>query len=263
MKHQSKLSIFVILIFLSTFTFAQNGTDLTVSADRPGVGTPPSVMPVNHFQIETGFLYEKSTVDNSTTKLFSYDQSLFRYGLLSFAELRLSGDFTKTKIGFAGTDTSFTGFGPINFGTKISILKGKGIIPATSLLVNVTLPKTGKKEYQTTNAAPSIYLLFQNSLTDKLSLGYNLGLEWDGVSDKPTTFYAVNLGYGITEKLSCYIENYGYLISGGNDFFVDGGFAYQLTDKLQLDLYGGIDTKGAKTDSQISAGISWLIPKSL
>jgi hypothetical protein len=259
---KKEIRCIILLVFLSfpILIVAQTNEDLTISPDRPGVGTPPSLVPKKHFQFETGFLYEKASSDGITTKTCSYNQSLFRYGLFSFAELRLSSDFTKTKVEWSGNDTTYTGFGPINLGTKISLFEGQKFIPEIALMVNVILPKTGKKQYQTTNAAPSVYLLFQNSLTDKLSLGYNIGLEWDGESNKPVTFYAVTLGYGFTDKLSAYIENYGYFISGDNAFYFDAGLAYLLTNKLQLDVYGGIDAKGVNKDAQFNVGLAWLFP---
>jgi hypothetical protein len=260
MKLWTKYLLILIFSFFSSIILAQTNEELAISPDRPGVGTPPSVVPKNHFQIETGFLFEQSNDNDIKTNVYSYNQSLFRFGLFSFAELRLSGDYTKTTVKFPMSDSTVLGFGPINIGTKISIYKGKGIIPKTALLVNLTLPKTGKEEYRSANLAPSVYLLFQNSISDKLALGYNIGLEWDGETSKPTTFYAVNLGYSFTDKFSVFVEHYGYLISGANTFYFDGGIAYLLTNKLQLDTYAGIDAKGANKDLQFNVGLSWLIP---
>lgn len=260
MKQKLKYIIIIIFLIFTSKLIAQTNEEITISPDRPGVGTPPSLIPKKHFQIETGFLYEQVSTDGITTKIYSFNQSLFRYGLFSFAELRVSGDYTKTKVKLPINDSIVIGFGPLNLGTKISIYQGQKIIPKIALMVNLTLPNTGKEQYRTANLAPSAYLLFQNSLSDKLSLGYNIGLEWDGESDKPTTFYAITLGYGFTDKLSAYIENYGYLSSDANVFYFDGGFAYLLTNKLQLDMYAGINSKGIDKDLQFNIGLSWLIP---
>jgi hypothetical protein len=260
MKRVFGLFVIISLSLITYNSFSQTTAEQPISPDRPGVGTPPSLVPENHFQLETGFLYDRSHPDGTTTKVYSYNQSLFRFGLLSFAEIRLSTDYTKTEVTNSDGTASVAGFGPVTLGTKIALLQEKGVIPQTSLMANFTLPNTGLADYRVNNVAPSVYLLLQNSLSDELSLGYNIGLEWDGDSNRPTTFYAVNLGLRLTDKLSCFVENYGYFNPTSNDFFVDGGLAYLLTKKIQLDVYGGISTKGGNADTQINAGFSWLIP---
>jgi hypothetical protein len=262
-KYMKKIFGLFVIISLSLITynsFSQTTAEQPISPDRPGVGTPPSLVPENHFQLETGFLYDRSHPDGTTTKVYSYNQSLFRFGVLSFAEIRLSTDYTKTEVKNSDGTASVTGFGPITLGTKIALLQEKRVIPQTSLMANFTLPKTGLADYRVNNVAPSVYLLFQNSLSDDVSLGYNIGLEWDDDSNQSTTFYAVNLGLRLTDKLSCFVENYGYFNPTSNDFYVDGGLAYLLTKKIQLDVSGGISTKGGNANTQINAGFSWLIP---
>jgi hypothetical protein len=260
MKKIFSILISLFLSFYSLSISAQNNEEVTISPDRPGAGTGPAVMPKKYFQIESGFTYEQTNDDNLRTDIFSYNQLLLRYGLFSFAEFRFSGDFTETKFDDNGSKSSISGFGPVNLGTKISIYEGNKCIPQTALLINAAIPKTGKVEYQVSNLAPSAYLLFQNNLTDNLSLAYNLGLEWDGESSEPATFYSIGLGYSITDKLSTYIENYGNLNSDNNSFYLDGGVAYLVTNKLQLDFYVGMDVKGIKKEMQLNIGIAWQIP---
>jgi hypothetical protein len=260
MKKSIKYTILVIFSIFPTMLIAQTNEELDISPDRPGVGTPPSLVPKKHFQLETGFLYEQGTTDVTTTRVYSYNQSLVRYGLFSFAELRISGDFTKTVIKLSRIDSFIIGFGPLKLGTKILIYHGQKMIPKIAIMGNLTIPNTGKGPYQSNNLAPSVYLLFQNSLSDNLLIGYNIGLEWDGESNILTTFYAANIGYCFTGKLSAYFENYGFLASNANAFYLDGGIAYLLTNKLQLDFYTGIDAKGVNKDIQFNIGLSWLIP---
>ena len=260
MKTKFRVLIYLFFSFYSLNISAQNSEEITVLPDRPGVGTAPAVMPHKYFQIESGVSYEQTNYSNLRTDIFSYNQLLLRYGLFSFAELRLSGDFTKTKFDDNGLKSSISGFGAVNLGTKFFFFKGTKFLPQTGLFINVAIPKTGKEEYQVSNLAPSAYLLFQNNLNDNLSLTYNFGLEWDGETNEPATFFAIALGYSINDKLSTYIENYGTFYSGSNSFYFDTGVAFLLTKKLQLDFYTGMDLTGIKKEMQLNIGIAWQIP---
>ncbi len=230
-----------------------------ISADRPGVSTPPSLVPQNGFQFELGFAFERSNQSGTTTRSYSWNQSLFRFGLLSFAEIRLATYYVKTEVLSSEGTSTVNGFGPLALGTKVALFKEKGLRPQTSLMANALLPKTGLEAYRVKNLAPSVFLLFQNDLSAKLVLGYNIGLLWDGESHAPSTFYAINLGLNLSGKLSCYAENFGYLNPSGNAFYLDAGLAYLLTPRMQLDVSGGLSTKGGHRDVQFSAGFSWLI----
>jgi len=240
--------------------FAQTGEPPAISPDRPGVGTPPSLVPKNHLQVEAGFSFNHFHDDDVTTDLYSWAQLLVRFGLFSFAEVRFSTDIIHTRQeAFSGTSSS-TGLSAFSVGTKVALFPARGALPQAAVMLNFILPDTGKAEYQVQNIEPAVFLLFQNTLSDRLNLGYNLGWAWAGESNRPTTFYAVNLGLDLTGALNVFIESYGYLGSDGNNHFIDGGFAYQLTGRLQIDASGGLSTKGADADTQVGFGLSWLFP---
>ncbi len=259
MKEAVRLVAPIVFILMAAALSAQPTRQEPVAPDRPGVGTPPSLVPRNRFQFETGSFFERSHVEGTTTDVTSWNQSLLRFGWLSFAEIRLATEYTRTGVKKPDGTSTVSGFGPLVLGTKIGLLQGGGAIPKTALLANFIIPGTGLEDYRVEKVAPSVVLLFQNPLTDRLSLGYNLGLIWNGESPQPTTFYAINLGLSLTRKLSLFVENFGFFGSAGSDLFVDAGFAYLLIRKIQLDFAGGIHTKGGDRDTRLSLGFSWLI----
>ena len=61
------------------------------------------------------------------------------------------------------------------------------------MLADFSIPATGTKGFVVENFTPSLYLLFENPLNDRLSLGYNVGAEWDGASPSPQAFAALCL----------------------------------------------------------------------
>src|ERR1035438_2944638 len=87
------------------------------------------------------------------------------------------------------------------------------------------------------NSAPSFYLLFRSDLSGAVNLCYNYGMIWDGSSSVPTHFYAVCLSVNLNDKLSTFIEGYGYFNQTAKpEFYLDAGFAYLITDHLQADI---------------------------
>jgi hypothetical protein len=197
-----------ILSFLMMLTvvgvFAQ---EVEFTADRPGASTGPAIVGKGVIQWEQGMQYNGDGAKGS----FTFSNTLLRYGLFDGVELRLSGDafcydaFGSWKSAFAG----------IGIGAKIRCCDEQGAIPAVSVLADFQIPSTRTEGFAAEYFTPSFYLLFENTLSDKLSLGYNVGAEWDGLTPSPATFLAVGLGYSVTEDLGCFVESYNYLSRGG------------------------------------------------
>ena len=102
----------------------------------------------------------------------------------------------------------------------------------------------------------------QNNITDKFSICYNIGIQYDGVTSVPTKFAAICLGYNLTEKLSGFVENYNLFSRSTNPAnFIDGGFAYLVRKNIQLDLSGNMYLQELKNYYTINFGVSWRIPQ--
>lgn len=102
---------------------------------------------------------------------------------------------------------------------------------------------------------------FAHTLSDRFSLGYNLGVEWNGESAVPSYFYSIALGSGITDKLGMFIESYGLILKESEgEHLLDMGFTYLMLPNLQLDISGGIGLNDESIDNFISAGLSLRLP---
>ena len=152
-------------------------------------------------------------------------------------------------------------FSGVSIGTKIKCFDGKGGIPAVSVLANFSIPATGTKGFVVENLAPSLYMLFENPLNDKLSLGYNVGAEWNGSSPSPMAFVALCLGCSVTDDLGCFVESYNYLGRAGNQFCADFGLNYMSARKVQLDVAANIDLCNPAKCWAVSFGVAWQINK--
>jgi hypothetical protein len=246
-----KKAIFTILVIFSfAGVFAQ---EVEFTADRPGASTGPSTVAKGVIQWEQGVQYDGDGGKGALT----FSSTLFRYGLFDGMELRLSGDGfiynngSKWKPAFSG----------VSIGTKISCFEGNGAVPAVSVLADFSIPATGTKGFVVENMAPSLYLLFENPLNDKLSLGYNVGAEWDGLSPSPLAFVALCLGCSVTDDLGCFVESYNYFGKAGNQFCADLGFNYMVARKVQLDVAANLDLCNPANCWAVSFGVAWQINK--
>lgn len=98
-------------------------------------------------------------------------------------------------------------------------------------------------------------------MSDKISLGYNVGAEWDGSSLSPATFLALGLAYSVTEDLGCFVESYNYLAKTGNAYCADFGFNYMVARKVQVDVAANLNLCNPAQCWAVSFGVAWQINK--
>lgn len=185
-----------------------------------------------------------------------FNSSLLRYGINKNSEIRLQVDYAKVKK----DGIAFTGFNPIIIGTKLDISEGKSIIPKTSFLLNLTLPFLGNENFRPHYLMPSFYLLMQNNINSKSSIGYNLGIEYDETKTAPAKFISLCFTHNIAYKLSGFIESYNWFSDNMEpENFIDCGLAYFLRKNFQIDLSGNINVRSIKNYFLFSFGVSWSI----
>ncbi len=91
-------------------------------------------------------------------------------------EVRLGTDFSSE---IASSDRK-SGIPPLTFGFKVKLADEKVFFPRISFLGHLTANRRASSNYKTHHPAPSLRSLFHHTLSDRLSLGYNLGAEWNG-----------------------------------------------------------------------------------
>lgn len=232
-------------------SFAAMAQEAEFTADRPGASTGPGVVGKNIIQLEQGVQYD----GNGGPGSFTFSNTLLRYGLFEGVELRLGGDALVYNV----DDEWRAAFTGINLGSKITCFEGHGAIPAISFMASLSIPSSGTEGFAVEHLAPALYLLFENPINDWLSVGYNVGAEWDGALPGASTFVALCLGFSITERLGCFAESYNYFSKYGNTYAADFGFNYMVGKRVQLDLAANLDLKHAAECWAVSFGVAWQI----
>src|SRR4051794_15571789 len=223
---------FIILIMISIKENLAQDME-PIKLDRPDQTETPVIVPVKYFQMENGFAY---LYNDKKSKAYAYPSTLMKYGIAKFIDLRVITGLLTTQF----DDKNITGIVPLTIGFKLNLLKEKGIIPLTSLLAHLTFPKLASEKYKATYYGPSFKFAMQHTLSKKISLSYNLGAFWNGVTTEPILLYTLTTAVSLTEKLGSYVEVYGFVPEHQTALHsMDTGLCYLVNNDISLDISGG------------------------
>lgn len=253
-----KIRLFILTIIITSIIFAQVPDLVT---DRPDQTESSVTVPKGWLQIETGALLEgDSPVENVDITNTVFNTTLLRYGLFDKTELRFGFEYLQEKMDYGKIENDFTGLAPLVIGFKTQIAEEDGWIPELAFLGHLTLPKTGNEEFQTEYLRPDFRIAGTKTINDQFSAAFNIGGEWDSVMPNTNIFYSFVIGMGVTDRLACFAEVYGYVIEDSDpDHRFDTGATYLINDNFQLDLSGGFGINDKAPDYFISGGLSYRL----
>ena len=259
-----KLSIIVALSLFTSLSFSQEQGDRLnnpLVTDRPDATEASSTVGKGVLQIETGGLYESYEENTIKNENYTYNTTLIRYGLLDNLELRLGWDFVEgvTKVNGNKLDNVTSGLSPLLLGVKLDVAKENGAMPEVALIGHVFPIFSASTDYRSETTAVDFRFSLSHTLSERSSLGYNIGAQWGNDSPEMAAIYTLSYGYSFSDKFGMYAEVYGDLPedSSANHFW-DAGFTYLASNDLQFDVYFGTSiTKGQ--DLLLGAGLSYRI----
>lgn len=244
---------FIALTFLCyTASMAQTQR---IDTDRPDQTESAFPVPQKYFQGEFGFGKENFKGDEYH---LIHPVFLLKYGLAKRFELRLEGNFLSEYVQRI-PNTKTTNLEPVEIGTKISLFEEKGFFPKTSLIIHVGLPFAGSNFDRTQHLFPSFRFTCQNSLSEKIGIGYNLGAEWNGYDNRPAWLYTFSPNFSIGRNWYTYLEAFGFYEERSWQHNIDGGIAYYLSDDAKIDLSGGFGIGSSFLKNYFSFGFSFRL----
>jgi len=267
MVKQNYLCLIFIQILVITGYAQEETIDKEYNAlitDRPDQTESSVLVPKRFLQVETGAFYESLELNNIKTKTTTFNTTLLRYGLLDNLELRVGFSNSEVKQEFQGNNLNnvASGFSPLAIGVKIGVTEEKGFLPEIAFLSHVNFPFLASQDFKTKSTGIDFRFSFAHTLSEKSSLGYNMGMAWDGNITTANYVYTIAYGYSISNKVGAFIEIYGDFPEDGHfNHFWDTGLTYLISDTIQLDVSGGKGLSKNIQDLYVSAGISFRLPK--
>jgi hypothetical protein len=231
-------------------------------ADRPGVSTPPVVIPKGTLQVEVGVELERDTGGaGPDTDTLTAPDLLLRVSVAESVELRLQLDGLEYQFRDGASDRALAS--DFGIATKAELFPQRGLRPFTGLLVALSFP-VGSKAITSNGFDPELAGLFQWDLGERTELVFNtvFAVPTQGSGDDRRIFQfepRLSLDRMITRNIGAFVEYYGEIKAGGeaDTHSLDGGISWRVEDRrIQLDLSGGGGLVEAAPDWFISAGVS-------
>lgn len=248
--------IIVLLVTLQKNSYTQQ--DGRMETDRPDQTESPFLTKKKYIQAEIGFNVEK----HNGFKTFVHPTILWKYGASKRFELRLITESITQEMPIMipqGNDF-ISGILPIQIGGKITLTEEKGIAPKTSLIFHMAVPKIASKKFHAAKWAPNFRFVMQNTLSETVGLGYNIGAEWDGETNTPGWIYTIAPGFNIGKNWYGYIEAFGTIKKNEKpEHAIDGGIAYYFSNNTKIDFSGGFGISENAVDNYFAVGFSFRI----
>jgi hypothetical protein len=239
--------------------------------DRPDRTESSVVVPAGTVQLEAGWARTEDREAGAEAVLTEVPATLVRIGMHPRWELRIGwAGLVSEVVRTAGASRSeVDGTGDGELGAKIHLLPEAGWRPEMALLVATTLP-IGDDKLSGDAFDPSLRLSCAHTLSDRVGLGYNLGIAWstEGVAPErhrlSDLLYTVAVGFELSERWGAFTELFGEVAGSGATsprHSVDGGVTYLLRPRVQLDLAAGLGLSEAAADWFVGAGLSIRGPR--
>jgi len=234
-----------------------------IDTDRPDQTESAGITPKKWFQFEAGFLRESDRNPHPNQQRFKdidfeHPTLLTKYGLTKRIDLRLITTYATSRGRENNTIIDRqNGITDIQLGGRINLLKERKIIPKISLIAHYDFASLRTIDKDTIDGA-NFRFTIQHTISKIMSVGYNLGMEWERFGSAPAYVYTFSPGFNIGENWYAYIEAFGaFQKNEPAENSIDGGFAYYVTDDLKVDISSGFGISKAAPDWYVAAGISF------
>ena len=229
--------------------------------DRPDATESSATVAPGYAQYESGWThFEDENKNGLGARGDSFPETLLRIGLVEDLELRLGykGFNWEHQESAGGSSKSRRFSGDPEIGFKIRLADEEGMAPEIALMSQLQVPAFSSK-----SAEPSYRFAFTHTLSDKLSLTYNLGQAFE--TDAGDLFqYTVALGLKLSDQWGTFVEFFGDIPSCGgsvgpaNTFA--GGLTYLWRENVQIDVFAGAGLSESADDWFVGTGISFRLP---
>lgn len=265
----------LLLAFLCCFAVARSAHAQSDTArpgpvitDRPDKTESTSIVPRGFAQLEAGWSLETADAAGISLHTHTVPGLLARVGLLDALEARLGfAGFQLTNQAAPGGEE---GLGDLELGVKYRLATARGWLPDVAVIGAVSVP-TGSDGVTSGRVDPSLLLTVSRPLSDRVSVGSNLGSSWitsdDGLGGRTTLVdltYTLSFGIALSDRVGTFAETFGSLPANDGEaaHHVDGGLTFLVRDNLQLDVSLGRGVAGGGASEWfVGAGAAVRLPR--
>lgn len=242
-------------------TTQQNKTELSaLVTDRPDFTESAEVVGRAVFQMESGFTFDKFTLEGERSRSISGPYPLLRLGLSRRVELRFAGDgYSWQRTSSLTEDERANGRSDYSAGGKVKLFDQTRALPDFAVIAAVTLPK-GHPHFRAAGYDTEFKFCFAKDapLGFTVSSNVNLAPVKDAAGHYISRAFSISAGHAMWRNLSMYIETYNVTIDRnlGTSTILNGGLTHPIGKGVQVDVLTGHSVAGRQVGWFVGVGLS-------
>jgi hypothetical protein len=250
----------------TTFSGGPPSMDEPLESDRPGFTVSTVTVGRGVVQLETGYTYTLDNAGGVHQVEHDFPDTLWRIGMFAeWFEWRIEYNYsiidtTIDRAPLPPLRQHLSGSDDLLLGCKIALTPQEGILPQMCLLPQMSVP-SGSPGLTAGLVMPGVLWGYEWKLNEKFTLT-GLTAVMRSADDNSAVFtefdQALSLQCDITKKLQVYDEWYVISPSGQTiertQHYMDGGFAYHVTNNIQLDIEAGVGLNAAANNFFVGTG---------
>jgi hypothetical protein len=236
-----------------------------ICADRPGKATGTCVVPVGHWQLETGladWAVQKDGGERDTS--LAIGETTIKYGLSDRSNLEVDlTPWQRSTSRFGGVHESASGFGDVTILYKQQLTAaGASVQVAAMPFVKAPTAKhsLGNGKWEGGLLVPVGYSIPKTRLGIALTPEIDWVADGDGQGHHAAMAQVASLGWQATDKLNLSAEIWGAWDwdpdGTTRQASADGAIAYLLGNNVQIDAGANFGLNRATPDAELYGGVS-------
>lgn len=180
---------------------------------RPGYGVSPWTVGERVFQAHMGFdgNWGAKTLTDAVLKHDSRIGSLnMCFGITERLEIDAYSELRNDKLDVNHAQNTISGISLAALGIRYNIIDGglNGISAGLQALAKLPVQSS---DYRVRQVLPKILFIIGWNPSDAITLSGNLGVEYDGIKDNPTTLYSIKAMFQLSNHIGAFIETHNTL----------------------------------------------------
>lgn len=230
--------IFLLLLSAPFVLSAQQIPDkkakIEMNVELPDETEEAALLHPGELQLETGYLFNKFR-DGETANI---GLAMLRYGVSKKLELRLLAEDGKRREIYMEKTVQSTY--PLAASAKVSLFSGHHSLPDITLITYLKLPFTSRSSEQNSYLSPIFLFAFENKLSEKWKLEYNVGIQQEAYSSHWVWLGNASLHYKIAEPVELFVEYFAQYDDEAEPQHNAGmGIACHLSEYMEVFAAGG------------------------
>lgn len=243
----------ILLSMLAIFTCSVAQVKKKIKKGRRNKSESQFMLDKNFLQAEWEVGHE--TI-NSSVNSTVYPNLVLRYGLSKKIELNAEVNFI-TAHDEAAKQKTVSGVEPVSLGANLLLLSETNKTPAVIFSGQFAFPFFAGKNFTASYLAPSLELIIEKALNQKVTIAASSGAFWDGFSPTASFIYNGAVAYNVSKKWTLTSEWFGFINGGPPQHNTDISISYAPVKNLQFGITSGIGISTGAHKSYFAVNGVW------